>query len=349
MVEVSNRADLIERKIDRALADDITISRETGGVDIRKLGEVMEAAKLMALSGSMVPAFLRENPGGCFAILWRAYAWGMDPFAVASMAYEVKNKRTQETTVAFMSQLIHAIIEARAPIKERLAVRYEGEGDERVCIVSGTFVGEKEPREHRSPRLGDRKPKARGRDSRDPRDEDGINEAADDRAAGSPLWRTKPDVQLWYDTSRDWARIYCPDVLLGIYSREEMQEVGFEPPAPPAPPPPDDGGLGMRLSSSALARAGFPAAQAAATVDAAMVERDNGGRGIPESLSVDPAAEAAPEERPAAPGGPEAGNGSGTPEDATPGSPPPENENAAPRASKARQRRSGRPEDARLV
>ena len=90
MVEVSSRADLIERKIDRGIADSIPVSREAGGVDIGKLGEVMEAAKLMALAGSMVPKFLRENQGGSFAILWKAYAWGLDPFAVASQAYEVE-------------------------------------------------------------------------------------------------------------------------------------------------------------------------------------------------------------------------------------------------------------------
>ena len=135
MVEATERADLIERKIDREIADNILISEQGGGVDIRKLGQVMEVAKLMSLSNSMVPSFLRENPGGCLGIVWKALSWGMEPFAVASMAYEVENRKTKEKTVAFMSQLIHAIIETRAPLKKRLAVRYEGEGDDRVCIA----------------------------------------------------------------------------------------------------------------------------------------------------------------------------------------------------------------------
>jgi hypothetical protein len=253
MVEISSRADLIERKVDRAITKDILISREAGGVDIRQLDQVMEAAKLMSVGDSMIPAHLREKPGACFGIIWKALAWGMDPFAVAEMSYEVENKKSGERKVAYMSQLIHAVIESRAPIKHRLKVRYEGEGDDRVCIVSGTFTNEDEPREHKSPRLGDRKPAKR--QSRD----------GEDWSPGSPLWYSKPDVQLYYDTSRDWARIYCPDVLMGIYTKDEMEAVGYSSvPRETPKTPPDDGGFSTRLSQSALARVGFPADQVVA-------------------------------------------------------------------------------------
>ena len=247
-VEAETRSDLIEKRIDRGLAGDILVSREAGGVSIAKLGEAMEAAKLMAISGCMVPTFMREQPGVCFGIVWKALHWGMDPFAVASMAYEVENGRTKERTVAFMSQLIHAVVEARAPIKGRLKVRYEGEGDDRICIVGGVFHGETEPREHRSPKLGDRRPKTQVKQGK-------FGEY--ETTPGSPLWHTKPDVQLYYDTSRDWARIYCPDVLLGVYTKEEMEDAGFtETPVPAAVPPPDNG-LHQRLSASAIRGAGF--------------------------------------------------------------------------------------------
>jgi hypothetical protein len=230
--------------------------------------------------------------------------------------------------------LIHAIIEARAPIKQRLKVRYEGAGDDRVCVVSGTFLNEDEPREHRSPRLDDRKPKPRT--SRD----------GEEWAPGSPLWQTKPDVQLFYDTSRDWARIYCPDVLLGIYTKEEMEEVGFAAKImPPASTPPDDGGLGARLTASALARAGFPAEQAAATIDAELAKRDNGGGLGGNSLSVEPA-EPAPEERPAT-GVPEAPEGSGTAGEPSSSSEPQPTEEGRPRPARSRRRPPG--DDARLV
>jgi hypothetical protein len=347
---------MIEKKIDREITNQIIVSRETGGVDIRRLGEVMEASKLMCAAGSMIPFFLRDNPGGCFAIIWKAYAWGMDPFAVASMAYEVENFRTKERTVAFMSQLIHAIIEARAPIKKRLEVRYEGEGDDRVCIVAGTFRNEDAPREHKSPRLGDRKPQPQQRRNR--------NTGEDyETISGSPLWQTKPDVQLFYDTSRDWARIYCPDVLLGIYSKEEMMAVGFTPAlAPPAAPlPSDDGGLATRLTSSALARAGFPSEAAVAAVDAELAKRDNGARkeapfassrvSDPNPLSVDTEGVDVPPGSSASSSPPPEGydGHAGAGEDA-PLPSPPETEESPPRASRGHRRgKPPEPDGQRLV
>ncbi|KRR17811.1 hypothetical protein CQ14_37605 [Bradyrhizobium lablabi] len=35
------------------------------------------------------------------------------------------------------------------------------------------------------------------------------------RIKGSPLWDIKPDLQLFYNTSRNWARMYAPDVISG--------------------------------------------------------------------------------------------------------------------------------------
>ena len=295
MVEVTDRADLIERKIDRSIADEILVNKDTG-VDINKLSQVMEIAKLMSISDSMVPAFLREKPGSCFSIVWKALAWGLDPFGVASQAYEVENKRTRERTVAYMSSLTNAVIIRRAPIKEHgLRVRYEGEGDDKVCIVWATFVSEDEPREWRSPRLGDRRPAKRQSSN------------GEDWAPGSPLWYSKPEMQLFYDTSRDWIRIYCPDVLLGIYTREEMEAVGFTGTAPVArETPPDDGGFSQRLSESALARVGFLGDKVMAAADEAVAKR---GWGEPAPVQEAVAEAQTGEAEPVAPEAPESEEG----------------------------------------
>jgi hypothetical protein len=270
---IDQRGALIEARMNMERASGIGVS--LGGLDTRDMAQVVEYAKGMALSGPMVPGFCRNQVWTCFGLCIQAMEWKMSPFSVARMAYEVENRRTKEKTIAYMSQLTHAVLESRAPLKARLAVRYEGEGDDTVCVVSGTFRGETEPREWRSPKLGDRRPKVQKR-----RDRQG-NEY--ETTPGSPLWADKPLVQLFYDTSRDWARIYCPDVTLGIYGNDEMADAGFEPTSGGAPP--DDGGLSARLTSSALARAGFPSEQAVAAVDAAMEARDNAPV-LPENLSL---------------------------------------------------------------
>jgi hypothetical protein len=211
------------------------------------------------------------------------------------------------------------------------------------------FKGETEPREWKSPKLGDRRPKPQTRRNRQTGEEYTTT-------SGSPLWESKPLVQLFYDTSRDWARIYCPDVTLGLYSRDEMEDVGFSDTGPPREPD-DDGGLGARLTSSALARAGFPAEAAAATIDAELAKRDNGARkdsplpaapagSTSKPLSVDP--DGAPDAP--ADGAPstEAPGASQTAEEPSGASQPPETEEPRPRPARSRRRPPG--EDAgRLV
>jgi hypothetical protein len=189
--------DALSERIDRKALDTITVN-ESGQIALTNFGHILEMAKLLSMLGVAVPKHLRGNRELCLAIVMQAQQWHMDPRAVAAQSYVVQDN------IAYQSQLIHAVIESRAPLKARLQPRYDGDGDERVCIVSGTFNGEDTPREWRSPPIGKRRPKS----------------------GGSPLWQTKPDVQLFYDTARDWCRIYCPDVLLGIYTRDEMEEFG---------------------------------------------------------------------------------------------------------------------------
>ncbi len=263
-----NAVTLIEPKISLERASAIAISDEAGGLDFDNVAQLFEVAKMMAQARVMVPAFLQGSPWDCLAIILQAREWRMSPFQVARMAYLTENKRTGEKQIGFMAQLIHAVLEARAPIKGRMAVRYEGEGDNRVCIVSATLSDALggETKEHRSPRLGDRRPEVKkGRDR---------NGNDYEYTPGSPLWITKPDVQLAYDTQRDFARIYFPDILMGVYADDELKEVGFDEIAPrdlarmPAQvQQAAEESLSSRLSPEAAKRAGFNVEHVVAEVE----------------------------------------------------------------------------------
>jgi hypothetical protein len=185
--------ELIESKIDRGLANRIAV--DSGGLDIHNMGEAMEFAKLMAVSGTAVPAHCRNAPGLCLAICVQAMEWRMSPFAVANKSYVVNDR------VAYESQLIHAVIEQRAPIQARLRHSFSGSGETRKCKVWATVIGETEPMEYESPEIKAIVPK------------------------NSPLWKSKPDLQLYYNTTRDWARMYFPDVIMGVYSDDEISAV----------------------------------------------------------------------------------------------------------------------------
>jgi hypothetical protein len=161
-------------------------------IEIDTVDQAMEVAKMMAIAKQAVPKHLRNEPGMCLAVILQAKEWEMAPYAVARKSYVVND------TLAYESQLIHAVIEARAPLKTRLNCRYEGEGPTRKCIVVGTFQGDTEPREYASPQIKDIKVK------------------------NSPLWSADQDQQLFYYSSRAWCRKWCPDVLLGVYAPDEI-------------------------------------------------------------------------------------------------------------------------------
>jgi hypothetical protein len=38
----------------------------------------------------------------------------------------------------------------------------------------------------------------------------------------SPLWKSDPKQQLAYLATKNWARLYCPDVIMGVYTPEDL-------------------------------------------------------------------------------------------------------------------------------
>lgn len=227
MASRPTRRDLIERGldvIDRDKASQIKISRVAGGVAFADAAQIMQWAQLMSVAGEGVPPHLRAQPGLCLRIVSSAIHWGMDPFGVGDKSYIVNGR------LGWESQLVHGVIEARAPLQHRLDCRYDGEGPTRTCTVIGHFTTG-DTREYTSPEIGKIKIK------------------------NSPLWTTDPDQQLFYYASRSWARKWCPDVLLGVYTREELstdRSLGRE-------VPDDTAGLHARLIGSPRSEEGHRA------------------------------------------------------------------------------------------
>lgn len=100
---------------------------------IENMSQVMEFAKLMAISQQAVPKHLRDNPGGCLAIAVQAYEWKINPFALANKSYVVNDRTCYE------SGLYQAVITQRAPITGRIKMEYKGEGKTRTCRVWATL------------------------------------------------------------------------------------------------------------------------------------------------------------------------------------------------------------------
>jgi RecT family len=206
------RASLIDQKLDGERLGELAITGklpgEMVGVQFTTMLEVMEFAKLMSLADSGVPPHLRNKPGNCLAVLTKAIRLRMDPFELAEVSYEVEQKGVRR--IAWESAFYNAVVVSRAPTTTQPFFEIVGEGDERRCKVWATIKGETEPRVYISETLGKLRPR---------RNEVGA-------IKGSPLWDTKPELQLMYNAIRDFARLYFRHVIMGIMTVDELEDHG---------------------------------------------------------------------------------------------------------------------------
>lgn len=192
-----------------------------------RMDRMMKMAEILAKGKVTVPAHLQNNIGDCMAIVLQAAQWNMDPFAVAQKTHLVGGK------LGYEAQLVNAVVITRAPITGR--PQYEWFGD--WSRIIGKFK---------------EKVSQKGDTYRVPgwtlADEDGVGVRVWMTMRGeteprvlellltqatvrnSTLWAGDPKQQLAYLAIKRWARLYCPDVLLGVYSADELET----PPAPVA-------------------------------------------------------------------------------------------------------------------
>jgi len=181
----------LAQRIDLAITGENGLG-DNGAMSFSNVGQIMEFAKLMSVAAVAIPGHLRKNPGACLAVCIQASEWGMSPFAVANKSYSVNDR------LAYESQLINAVILRRAPIKGRFKITYTGEGPTRRCKVSALLL-DGDSVEYESPQFSAITVK------------------------NSPLWKSDPDQQLFYFSSRSMCRRHFPDVLLGIYDKDELE------------------------------------------------------------------------------------------------------------------------------
>lgn len=225
------------RSIVRAARELVPVT--SAGVQITNLQQQIDYAQAMAKARFGVPESFRGNVGDCLAIIDISARAGLSPYQVANHCY-VQNNR-----LCFESQLFHAFLQASNLVRGDLDVAYEGEGGDMVCVVTGYLRSDPETaRVHRSPPLKDRHPgfvlKKAYDDGSTAKTYFTYVEGEEMRASGkiekgmklfsqgSPLWVTKPRVQFFYDTSRDWIRIFAPRATLGMRTPDEMEEFGPE-------------------------------------------------------------------------------------------------------------------------
>ena len=219
---------------------------------------VMSFGKMMANAKLTIPEHLRNKPDDCAAVCMQALQWRFNPFAVAQ-----KTHVSQSGALGYEAQLLNAAIITSGKIKA--APDYEFIGDwskilgkveERKSERGGKYYVATWERAHeaglgiivRATLTGESKPREL------------TVMMAQAWPRFSTQWATDPQQQISYLAVRKFARRYMPDVILGVYSNDELEpasviDMGFADEVPPPPPQP-------RRRSDPLAASPAPAAPA---------------------------------------------------------------------------------------
>ncbi|EAW1173088.1 enterohemolysin [Salmonella enterica subsp. enterica] len=178
-------------------------------------------SQIMSSGVSTIPVHLQNNPSDCMAIAMQAAQWNMSPYAVAQKTFTVGG------VLGYEAQLVNAVICTRGPLTGRPEYDWFGPWEK----VIGKFEIRKNDKgkEYRVPgwRLADEegigvKIWATLRREDKPRELTLLLSQA--RTRNSTLWADDPRQQLAYLAVKRWARLYCPEVILGVYTSDELEE-----------------------------------------------------------------------------------------------------------------------------
>jgi hypothetical protein len=191
-------------------------------MDAQSMERMEYLAKTMASGKCTVPKHLQNSPGDCLAVIMQSIQWQMNPFSVAQ-----KTHLSPSGQLGYEAQLINAVVISRAPVIGRPEYEFLGDWKKilgKITEKTGTNGGK-----YYAPNWKDV-------------DEEGlgvicrvhfIGEAAPREITVmmsqcyprfSTQWATDPQQQICYVAIRKFSRRHCPDVILGVYTPEELEE-----------------------------------------------------------------------------------------------------------------------------
>ena len=175
--------------------------------------ELAQRAGKMLAASDLVPEQFKSVPNAVLA-LNIAQRIGADVFAVMQSLYIVRGRP------AFSSQFLIAMVNASGRYSP-LQFRMTGQGDSAACVAWARHLETDEVVE--GPEVSIAMAKAEGWYNK----------------SGSK-WQTLPQLMLRYRAAGFFARLYCPDLCLGMRTMEEESDIGKtakEPPVFTASPP----------------------------------------------------------------------------------------------------------------
>lgn len=157
----------------------------------RNVPEALQLADTLA-SSSLIPKHLQGKAGDCLLIVMQAQRWGMDVLSVAQCTSIVSGK------LCYEGKLVAAVLYSMGAVDGRLRYEYNHEGQARSITVTG---------------------RPSGMDV-----DQSVTGTVKDWATSNEHWKKSPDDMLAYRGTRQWARRYAPEALLGVYTPDEIEE-----------------------------------------------------------------------------------------------------------------------------
>lgn len=169
-------------------------------LDTNKFEHMWRVAGVFAAS-NLVPVIFRGKREDCFVAVQMAVRLGVDPFMFLQNTYPAPGGKP-----GMEGKLAIALINSSGKFKGQLKYELDGTGDDFGCVAWGID-------------------KATGERVDGPRVTIGIakREGWYDR---NPKWKNVPDLMLRYRSGAWFGRLNCPERLMGMQTRDEMEDIG---------------------------------------------------------------------------------------------------------------------------
>lgn len=168
-------------------------------LDTAKFEHMWRVARVFS-SSKMVPKIFQDHPEDCFVAVQMAVRLEVDPFMFMQNTYPSPDGKP-----AMEGKLAIALINARGPFKGGVQFRFEGEGDKYGCVAFGLH---RDDGQERSLKVDLATVKAEGWYGRNKK------------------WQNMQQQMFMYRAGAWFGRAYCPEVLMGMQTIEEKEDMG---------------------------------------------------------------------------------------------------------------------------
>lgn len=176
-------------------------------LDSAKFNQAWRAATMFSKS-KLVPATFQGAPESCFVAMHMAVRLNLDPMMVMQKTYIVHGRPGME------AQLVIALVNARGPFKGPIQWEVTGQGDNRQWTAYAIHRG-----------TGER---CEATVTWDMVKQEGWNKDKEYKSGSGvqkSKWNTIPDLMGRYRSATFLARLFCPEVIMGLSTVDELQDL----------------------------------------------------------------------------------------------------------------------------